>query len=415
VRVRTAPRRFQRLVVPARRQRSVAANVATALAAGAAARVAFGPAYRARSAGFMNTIVLSAPAVARGYSYDQDVGELFDAIGRLQQAALLPAVGEDLDAINALVSQLPATLAALRSRGYVHQRQLEGQVTGLAERWDGIYDGLADALYARQTELVEAANRLLDMVDRLYDPNAGRGTVEACWTGVRALQSQIEAAYRGLHGQYDDLGSQLEAVEAELARLSWTMDQVEAAPFALLAGEGPLRAATVRWLRGSDQDGRPGLLFLTDQRLLFVYQEEVVTERFLFITLKRELIQDLEFEVPVRAVTAVETARESAGMLGLKSVPALDVRLDASAPLPAARWLLPRDDAAAWVALIGRARTGDVDAGRTGDAARAAEALDAARRQAPAQCPNCSAPLDLPAARGATSITCRYCGTTVPL
>jgi hypothetical protein len=363
----------------------------------------------------MNTIVLPAPATTRGYSYDEEVAELFDAIGRLQEAALLPAVGEDLDAINALVTQLPATLTTLRARGYVHQRQLEDQVTGLAARWDQIYDGLADALYTRQTELVEGANRLLDMVDRLYEPGAGRDTVEACWSGVRSLQSQIEAAYRGLRGQYDDLGNELEAVEAELARLAWTMDQVEAAPFTLLAGEAPLRAASARRMRGPDEEGRPGLLFLTDQRLLFVYQEEIVTQRFLFITLKRELIQDLEFEVPVRAVTAVETAQQSGGVLGLKSVPTLDVRFDASAPLAEARWLLPRNDAAAWVALLGRARTGDVDAGRTDDAARAAEALDAARRQAPAQCPNCSAPLDLPAVRGATAITCRYCGTTVPL
>jgi hypothetical protein len=414
VRVHSVSRRLQRLAVPARHQRGVVTTVATALAAGAAGRVAFGPAYRARSLGFMNTIALPAPSAARGYSYDQDVGELFDAISRLQEAALLPAVGEDLDAINTLVSQLPASLAALRDRGYVHQRQLESQVTGLAGRWDQIYDGLADALYARQTELVDTANRLLDMVDRLYDPDAGRATVDACWAGVRALQSQVEAAYSGLRGQYDDLGSQLEAVEAELARIAWTMDQVDAAPFTLLAGEAPLRAATAHWLRGPDEDGRPGLLFLTDQRLLFVYQEEVVTERFLFITLKRELIQELEFEVPVRTVTTVDTA-SSSGVLGLKSVPRLDIRFDASAPLPDARWLLPRDDGATWVALVNRARTGAVDAGRTEDAARAAAALDAARRRAPAHCPSCSAPLDVPAVRGATAITCRYCGTTVPL
>jgi hypothetical protein len=345
--------------------------------------------------------------------FDEEVAELIDAIGRLQEAALLPAVGEDLDDISTLVGQLPATLETVRSRGYVHQRQLDGQLAGLVARWDQIYDGLGETLYARQTDLVDAANRLLDLVDRLYEPGADDGTVATCWSGVRALQSQIEAAYRALHSQYDDFAKELEAVEADLVRLSWTLEQVETAPFTLLAGEAPLRVASARWLRDSEEEGRPGLIFLTDQRIIFVRHEQVVRQRFLFITLKRELIQTLEFEIPVRSVTEVQTAQERTGLLGLESNTVIEIRFDETAPLATGRWVLRRDDGTIWVALINRARTGDIDAERTDRAADAVDELDAARRQAPTQCPNCSAPLELPVVRGAMAITCAYCGSTI--
>ena len=356
IRVRPGRGRLQRLGVPPRRARPALATAATALAVGAAARAAFGPAYRSRSEGFVRSIALPAPRMAGASSFDEEVAELIDAIGRLQEAALLPAVGDDSDDISSLVSQLPTTLERVRTRGYVHQRQLDTQVNGLVARWNQTYDGLAEALYARQTELVEAANRLLDLVDRLYEPGADHGTVSTCWSGVRALQSQIEAAYRALHSQYDDLAKELEGVEAELVRLLWTLDQVEAAPFTLLAGEAPLRVASARWLRDSDDEGRPGLIFLTDQRIIFVRHEQVVRERFLFITLKRELIQTLEFEAPVRSVTKVQTGQERSGLLGLESTTLIDIRFDETAPLATGHWVLPRDDGSIWVALINRAR-----------------------------------------------------------
>jgi LSD1 subclass zinc finger protein len=171
--------------------------------------------------------------------------------------------------------------------------------------------------------------------------------------------------------------------------------------------------ASARWLRDSDEEGRPGLLFLTDQRIIFVRHEQVVRQRFLFITLKRELIQTLDLEVPVRSVTKVQTAQERSGLLGLESTTVIDIHFDETAPLGTGRWVLRRDDGSIWVALINRARTGDIDAERTDRAADAADELDAARRQAPTQCPNCSAPLELPAVRGAMAITCAYCGTTI--
>jgi hypothetical protein len=343
------------------------------------------------------------------------MGELFDAIGRLQDAALLPAVGEDLDAISVLVVQLSTSLEDLRARGYVHQRHLEGRLAALAERWDQMYDDLGQALHARQSDLVGAANRLLDLVDRLGEPGADRRTFAACWEGVRTLQSRIEAAHRALHGQYDDLAGELGQLEPELARLRWTVEQVESAPITLLAGEAPLRAATVHWQRSPEVDGRPGLLILTDQRLLFVYREKVATKRFLFFTLEQELVQALEFEAPVQAVLEVNSEDHRSGLLGQASVDLLDVRFDETAPLPDARWLLAQDDSNTWAALVNRARTGDVDAGRTDEAAESARILAETRRQAPTHCPSCSAPLELPPLRGAAAASCRYCGTTIPL
>ncbi len=416
MRFRAPVRRLARLAAPTRSP--VRPAIGPALVAGALAVVAARPATRvpfraARQARYDRFYGALAMPVGRHYaSWDDEIADLFETIGKLQEAALLPAVGQDLDEINALISRLPAELQETRQRGYVHQAQLEQKVHGLVGRWDQLYAGLADALYRQQTELVEAANRLLDTVDRLYDPGADRGTVDTCWAGVRALQSRIEAAHKSLTGMYDDLGRELELVDLETDRLDWTLDQFEAAQFRLIQGEAPLRAASARWIRRGTE-GPTGILYLTDQRILFEQKEEVVTVKFLFITVKKEPVHEFQLEVPVSAVEEVRAGEQKEGLRKLEKAHLLEMRFDHTAPLDGGLFYLLKDEAQAWQNLIGRVRSGDMDRERTAAAAEEAAALAQARSEIPSNCPNCSAPLDQTVLRGMTSIACRFCGTVI--
>ena len=420
-RVKSAPRlrvgRPKRITKPVVRR----PNRAAALAAGTAVGVLVSSAlsrrtFRAdmlrRNADFHNAIDLSMVDSRSFSSWEDEISDLFERIGKLQEAAMLPTVGNDLDELTALVSSLPVDLKGLRQRGYVHQAQLEGQVAGFEKHWDQLYDQVADALYLQQTDLIEAANRLLDNVDRLYSPGASRGTVETCWAEARALQSRIEAAHRGLTTMYDDFSQELAKTAGAIDRVEWMLDQMEAAKFELLEGEAAVQAASAQWIRQGEDEGPSGILYLTDQRLLFEQKEEITTDKFLFIKLKTERVHEFKFAVPVSSIEQVR-AEHREGFLGLGKTELIELLFDHTADLRSALFHLKKDQVEDWKMILGRVKSGEIDGERTGEAAVEAEELEQARRELPSNCPNCAAPLEQTIMRGMTSITCNFCGTVI--
>jgi hypothetical protein len=357
---------------------------------------------------------ISVPAA--GYSFsstEEEISELFESIGKLQEAAMLPTIGKDLDNLNVLVTQLPADLKQLRQRGYIHQAQFDDQVNDLVNRWDELSDQISESLFARQTELVDAANRLLDTVDRLYEPDATQTTVDSCWAGVRALQSRIESAHKSLVEMYDDQSKELDKIVSAIDRVEWMLDQLEAAKFQLYEGEAPVRAAGAKWIRQGEDEGEEGILYLTDQRILFEQKEEKTTEKFLFISVKKETIHELRFEATVSAIQQVKKSEISGGLLGLGKSDALEFVFDHTANMSGALLKLLKDKSDTWIGLVNRVKSGEIDGERTGQAMAEAKKLDAALKEIPTNCPNCSAPIDQEIVRGATQIICNYCGSTI--
>jgi hypothetical protein len=391
--------------------------MAGAAAAGAVAarRIHYGSAMSARRSSFSTAVAVPAAGAQTYASEEEEIAALFEKIGQLQESALLPAVTGDLDEINTLVSTLSYDLQAVRQRGFVHEAQLEEQIDGLAQRWDPTHERVADALYNQQGDLVEACNRLLDTVDRLYEPSATRATVDSCWAGVRSLQSRIEAAHNSLTAMYDDFGDELERIESQIEQTEWMLDQVEAAKFQLYQGEAPVQAAKAQWIQQGDDEGPTGLLYLTDQRILFEQKEEIATKKVLFVKLEKETVHQLLFEAPVSAIEAIKTGEQRKGFLALGKVEVIELVFDHTADISGALLHLEKDDAQTWESLIGRVKSGEIDHARIESAAAEAVMLDEARAELPTNCPNCNAPLEQALLRGMTSVNCQYCGTVIQI
>ncbi len=400
-----------------RRPSRAATQMAGVAAAGtlAAGRMRYSSAMNARRSAFYSAVTVPAAGERAYATEEQEIASLFEKIGQLQEAAVLPDVTGDLDEINALVGTLPYDLQVVRQRGFVHEAQLDEQISSLAGRWDLVHERVSDALYKQQGELVEACNRLLDTVDRLYEPTATQATVDGCWAEVRSLQSRIQSAHDGLTNMYDDFGDELERIESQIDRIQWMLDQVEAAKFRLYQGEAPVVVSSARWIQDGDDVGPSGLLYLTDQRILFEQKEEIATKKVLFVKLDKETVHELLFEAPVSAIEAIKTGEERTGFLALGKVEVLELVFDHTAELSGAVLHLQKDDAQEWESLVGRVKSGQIDRARTEGASAEAVSLDQARTELPTNCPNCSAPLDQTVVRGMTSVSCQYCGTAIQI
>ena len=144
--------------------------------------------------------------------------------------------------------------------------------------------------------------------------------------------------------------------------------------------------------------------------------------KFLFITRKRELVQDVLWESPIGAVETIE-AEDKGGFLGfnIKELLTFGFVEDIRHAQPAVRTgvvLRLRDyaDNEGWQVLVESVQSGDVEHDRIERAAITDPLLfaDLSSSDLPTHCPNCDTKLPT-IYKGMISVTCSHCATITDL
>ena len=223
------------------------------------------------------------------------------------------------------------------------------------------------------------------------------------------MKGKVEAAEQMVTGMYDRLSQQIGEHAARLDDVDWMLSQLAEATFQLLPTEGCVAAVKAVLCRTAEEtrDDPQGVLFLTDQKLVFERKQEVATRKVLFITTDRKKVQEVMLEVPVALVEKVETARKGV----LKNEDFINLFFQSGAPVGSAIFHIwkPGDE---WQALINRARVKDFDKDR---AVKIDQAEIDKVRAVPSQCPSCGGNIDQVILRGQESIKCKFCGYVIRL
>ena len=134
-------------------------------------------------------------------------------------------------------------------------------------------------------------------------------------SSAKMLEDKVSAAENTLRGMYDELSGQVSELTRRLDEVDYLLKQLSEASFQLLTTEGGVAAVKAVWCKtGKEQKDDPeGVLYLTDQRLIFERKENVVTKKVLFVATEKQKLQSLQLECPVALVDKVETSK--AGML----------------------------------------------------------------------------------------------------
>ncbi len=328
-----------------------------------------------------------------------------DLESKAQLGNVYNAIGE----FDAQLVDLPLALEALRGRGYMHSEQLEDRLEALEDRWDDARPRVEAALQQH----VERLDRQMDTMERqVHRLRPAESMLRSAESALNTLSQRIEAAETAVSNLYSGMAADLYAIQADLNRAAAMMDALDESPaIRLRDAEGPLLAVKTEWQQDG-KEGPEGMLFLTDQRLLFERREEIVTKkRFGIFKAESEKLQELMLEVETADIESVED-KEEGGFLGMGKEDILEFVFSANAPLSRARFHLQGQDSADWAAMIKRIQTGEIDDDR---AQEYMEELAEAEKTAvsfPTQCPNCFAAVP-PPPRGVTSITCEFCGATI--
>jgi hypothetical protein len=309
--------------------------------------------------------------------------------------------------IDALITGLGLEISHLRSRGFNYRATFEEQSADLARRWPPARRQAQTAMQLHSITLRGEAERVAGSVSRLQSLRSrplstAQPTIDRVSTELDAAERRVKTVQDTIESAYAPLGNQARDLEREIKRCKEAMDWLDGATFTLTAGEELVSATEARLMEG--KEGTEGILFLTDQRMLFESREKRATKKFLFITTASELVKALRWEAPLHALEGVE-ASESRKLLSKREM----LTVTPATGAPGAEFRLDTDSDG-WRALVQRCRTGEIASDRCGAAAVVPEYI------VPAKCPTCGGSQSRAGRiRGTAAIPCEFCGSSIAL
>jgi hypothetical protein len=345
--------------------------------------------------------------------FSSDVSSLQSKVSELQKKVQLADSRDAVEDLQSGVNGMAQRIASLRTNGYVFERDLEFKAQSFVESWALLYPNVQAQINLQSSTLVNFLRsielQMPQLASMARNPAMGRGLLGSLQSTVDQMESKVTATERSIEGLYDHFKTQVQEVTSHLDEIDYLLKQLAEASFQLLPTEAGIAATKAVWCRtGKEQKDDPeGVLYLTDQRLIFEQKEEIATKKVLFVVTEKKKVQALQLETPVILVDKVDTSKQ--GMM--KNEDHIEIRFASGAPMPMAHFHIWKDNAA-WQALINRARIKDFDKGRAVAVDKAAEEMV---KSAPTQCPSCGGAITTVILRGMDSIKCEYCGLVIRL
>ncbi len=353
----------------------------------------------------------TAAAVAKAASPEDEakVQSIQDQFETLEEQAQLTSIYTAIGNIDEMSTELPFAVEKLRDRGYVHSGMLEDRLEAIDDKWDEVRPRIESQLDAQVKRLDEELEDVEPKVNRMRANSSS--SIRTADTAVNSLQTRVSAAEDSLESLYEGIEDELHEIRYEIQNVDKVLDLLDESPeIRLQEAEGPLLAVKTKWHRDGEKDGPEGILFLTDQRLIFEQREEIKKKVGLFKS-EKEKIQKVLIETQVHEIDEIEH-KEEGGFLGMGKDDIIELTFDATASLSRARFHLKGQDSSAWAAMIKRVQTGEIDEDRSDEYVDELEEMEAITANFPTQCPNCFAAVPKPD-RGVTSLTCEFCGAVI--
>lgn len=352
--------------------------------------------------------------VEPGEQLKREIDSIGRAINSLHAKVRLAELRDAVEDLQTNIANLPNKVRDLRVLGYPFEKGLEEQVSDLAQQWASLQP-MVLAQIEQQTIALELALRPVEEQFRrliglpVASPEVSLHVAQTK-AAISSLESKVSAAQGQIRGMYDALERQVGEFHRHLQRVDWTLKQLAEASFPLLATEAGIMAVKATWIKGEKEDKNDpqGILYLTDQRLLFEQKQEIATKKVLFIAREKEKVQKLLFEVPLAWIEDVKASKR--GFLGHEDH--LEFTLAPNAPALTAHFHIDGQDCNTWQSLVGRAKAGEFDQDR---AVPLDQTVVEKVKSAPTACPHCGAAITTQVLRGMDSIRCEYCGKVIRL
>jgi hypothetical protein len=342
-----------------------------------------------------------------------EIRSMQSSVDALQSDVRLSDIRDEVGDLEATVGGLAQGLRDLRARGYLFEKDLEEQAANLSQRWATMNLGIQQQINQQapwlQMEWHSVENLMVQLRANEGNITVAQPLLAQTRAAVDTFKGKVDGARRSIRGMYERFQQEVNAFAKHQQDLQWLFAQLAEATFQLLVGEGAVRCVKATWVQGTkeDRDDPQGILFLTDQRLLFEQKQEVATKRVLFITTQKQKVQKLLLTIPVADVENAVASKQ--GFLSHEDHLTITVTRQSSEQ--GAHFHLDGQDCNLWQGLVGRAKAHDLEQERVASSPAESVPLPVI----PEKCPGCGAAFTQPTTRGMTSIACPFCGRLVRL
>lgn len=298
----------------------------------------------------------------------------------------------------------------VRERKYAFCKVLESQALEYQKQWAAKRGQIQNQITMQSNTLQVQLRPLESRVAALSLGFSTAMTVKAIMNEVNSFETRVSSAESSLRELFDSLKQEFGKSSRQVDLIEKALDQSESASFGFLPGECIYMTTRAVWTRDSreDKEDPDGILFLTDQRLLFEQHEEIAKKKVLFITTEREKVQKLQFETPVVAIESIKATKQGV----FKNEDWLEFQLPSGSFAREVKLHLDGGDCNQWQQMLNRIKSGDVESERALEVD--VSAVEKAR-SAPAKCPSCGGAITKPVLRGMDLITCDFCGAIIRL
>jgi len=285
-----------------------------------------------------------------------EIGSIQTSLDDLQNRAGLSEVQADIANLDANLRHALSLLESARDKGYKYQNDLEDIAFDTMSRWQEIRNRVEDSIHEQaglmRTNLQPVDTSVQRLNATLADVSATTAVLGDVQNEIRQAMDTVYDAERTIEGAYADIESKASQLTTRLTRIHWALTQRDEASFAFDSDEDLYMAVTARW----DQEGKEdpeGILFLTNQRLIFERKEKVSTKKILFITTASELIQEPMVVKPLAEVKNVKA--QVKGLFGHQDF--LEVEFsDKTIPFH-----LSGQDSEDWAKMVRDAKSGKIE------------------------------------------------------
>ena len=350
--------------------------------------------------------------------FEQQVEALRRKFDSARDDAAFEDASSELSDLSAKVSSLPSDIEEIRSRGYAFRSYLENKAEVLNNNWDDVRRRAQRMIDDERDRLTSELRQLEARIDRAESGGGGGSAamkmkfgggstnIEDLEGEVDELENQVSSAARRIGDVYETMAKDINSTVRQIKEINWFMDEKDEASFDFLAGESLFLLAKAEWVvTGKGRKDPDGILYLTDQRLIFEQKEKTGKTLGMF---GGKMEQEVEWEVPLHQIEGVEA--ENKGMFGGKDM--LNFTLGSGAPHPKITVEVKGGvDCKFWAKQVQRMMTGGTDDER---AIEPDPELVETLRNAPTECHVCGATLPMIMA-GQMQIECQYCGAIIRL
>lgn len=346
--------------------------------------------------------------------FKKDLSTTQRDVNDLHNKVNLSSIQDRLEDIHNIVQGLVTRIDELRQKNYIFDPSLEKNAKDLQKRWVPIHNNTKVRLIQETIHLkadIKPIEQLLTKASaNPRNVSISRQSLEQTKVGVENLSSKVTSSENLLRGMYDSFEKDLNNFTRTIRNIEWTINEFESSNIKLFMHEFLVMGVKAVWTKdGKEEKEDPeGVLYLTDQRLLFEQKEEVATKKFLFITKERELRQEVLIDIPIKYVESVQASKQGV----FKNHDFLDINFSSGAQYNTAQFHIHNQDCEDWKGLINRIQSGDFIENRTEKLEQ--EVIDTIKN-APTICPQCGATLNVPLIRGMEEFSCEFCGAVIKL